>query len=78
MALRALRTSALGAGAAGAAALLATWEQPALAEAEKKKKGPLIRRASVSDVIPVVRADLSLAGIPSREHQIKALESGKE
>jgi len=63
-------------GGAGAAMLFSPAAQ---CEAEKRMgKGPLQRRASVSDSINVVRADMSLAGVPSREHQVNALMSGHE
>ena len=50
-------------GGAGAAMLFSPAAQ---CEAEQRKgKGPLQRRASVSDSINVVRADMSLAGAKS-------------
>ena len=70
---RALRLA--GATAAGGVGVATLW-MPA-AECDQRR-GPLQRRASVSDSINVVRADLSIKGVPSREHQVKALSSGNE
>ena len=62
--LRSARLGKLaGAAAVGGAGAAMLFSPAAQCEAEQRKgKGPLQRRASVSDSINVVRADMSLAG----------------